>query len=425
MLRDPLGGKIFTGLVAIVLAGGLAAAPVQRPVHKLIVVSIDGLDSRFFKDADRLHIKIPNLRKIAATGAIADVIGVAPTTTWPAHAVIATGMLPEQNGVLTSDVPGKPGEHSWLESDLKATPLWSLASRSGLKTATVYWPSTVGAHSDFNCPEYWQGAGESSIPFDEVAAKCTPGLIDRISKWDNSFIASLWDDRVGLDVLRYLLANEKPDLIMVHLAELDAEQHETGAMSLYARKLLENDDEMLGTALQNTGPETLVAIVSDHGFDTLNNVVRPRVVLKGTGVADTVVVRYGLIGTTSAKAAAILRKSIGVKRSGIAREVPLAEVHRLAPDLRNWVAAFDTTAGFVATEETRGSAVGVGSHKGIHGLWPTHDNSRPIFILSGPGVRRMQFGEISMLDEAPTFAEVLGIKLPKGRGVSVLGRISR
>jgi predicted AlkP superfamily pyrophosphatase or phosphodiesterase len=398
-----------------------AIAPVAS--HKLIVVSIEGLDSRFFRDADRLHIKIPNLRKMAANGISADVVGMTPTMTWPAHAIIATGTPPEVNGITEDPRQDKPDDRWWQENVLKAPPIWRAAAQKGLKTATIYWPGTVGAHVNFNCPEYWEGKAENAIQFDQISAKCTPGLIDRIAKWDNSFLAPLWDDAVGIDVLRFLLTNERLDLILLHLPELGAEQRDTGALSIYSRRVLENDDELLGLALQKMTPGTAVAIVSDHGFDTESYVVRPRVMLKAAGLGDAVFVKYGLVGTSSVKAAGLLRKAIGVTRSGIAREVPMTEVHRLAPDLHGWVAAFDTTLGFVANEEARGSAIGAGSHKGVHGLWPTHDSSRAVFILTGAGMKRGRLAEISILDEAPTFAEVLGVKLVKARGMSVLGRL--
>jgi hypothetical protein len=432
-----VGRGVGLAAIGLVAAGWLspqvpkkAAAPKVTPAaaagtRKLIVISIDGLDSRFLRDADRLHIKIPNLRKMTLNGIVADVVGLAPTLTWPSHAMIATGAPPEVNGIAENEKPGKPDERWWFESDLKVTPIWRLATEKGLKTGSIYWPGTVGAHVDFNCPEYWEGKANNAVQFDQIAAKCTPGLIDRVAKWDNSFVAPLWDDAVGIDVLRFLLTNEKLDLILLHLPELDAEQHDTGAMSIYSRKILENDDELLGSVLQKTAPGTVVAVVSDHGFDTESYVVRPKVMLKASGLADAVSVKYGLVGTNNLKAAAVLRRSIGIKRSGIAREVPLTEVRKLAPELRGWVAAFDTTLGFIANEETRGSAVGAGNHKGVHGMWPTHDSSRPVFILSGPGVKHARLGEISILDEAPTFAEILGVKIAKARGTSVLGRVGK
>ena len=401
------------------------ATPIAIPEianRKLIVISIDGLDSRFLRDADRFHLKIPTLRKLAATGLSADVVGIAPTLTWPSHAAIATGVPPDQNGVPDNLKPGKTDDHYWFERDFQVTPLWRAASEKGLKTATIYWPTTVDARVDFNCPEYWEGRADNAIPFEQVSPKCTPGLIDRVARWDTSFIGPLWDDAVGIDVMRYLLTHEMLDLILLHLPELDAEQHETGALSIYSRKVLENDDELLGMALQKVSPGTVVAIVSDHGFDTASYTVRPKVMLKAAGLADAVEVKYGLIAATNLRAAALLRKSIGIRGSGIAREVPIAEVRRLAPaaEVKNWVAAFDTPLGFVPNEEVRGSAVGAGSHKGVHGLWPTHDASRAVLILAGPGIKHVRLPEISILDEAPTFAEILGVKLPRAKGTSLL-----
>jgi len=403
------------------------AVPVVPPSGKLIIISIDGLDSRFLRDADRTRLKIPTLRKLAAAGLTADVVGLAPTLTWPAHAVIATGVPPDQNAILDNTRPGHPDEHYWFERDLKATPLWAAATQLGLKAATIYWPSTVDAHAAINCPEFWEGAASNAIPFEQVTPKCTPGLIDRISKWDHSFVAPLWDDAVGIDVMRYVLTHENPDLVMLHLPELDAEQHETGAMSIYSRKVLENDDELLGTALQNAQPGSIIAIVSDHGFDTALYLVRPKVTLQAAKLSTAVQVKYGLIGVTDSRAAAILRRSIGAPRSGIAREVPMPEVRRLAPaaEVQGWVAAFDTTQGYIASDEERGRPVSAGNHKGVHGLWPTHDSSRALLILSGPGVRHARLPEISMLDLAPTFADVLGIQLPKAKGTSLFARPAR
>ena len=52
----------------------------------LLVLSVDGLDWRYLRDADRLGLKIPNLRRLMAEGEVAQgVIGVYPTVTWPSH----------------------------------------------------------------------------------------------------------------------------------------------------------------------------------------------------------------------------------------------------------------------------------------------------------------------------------------------------
>lgn len=377
--------------------------------RKLIVIAIDGLDWRFIRDADRLPVKIPNIRRMIANGISAEVIGMTPNISATSYGIIETGMPPAAN--------------RW-----PATPIWNAASQRNLRTAAIYWPGTEGGRIEFNCPGSWDGAPPNPTNFDLVTSKCTPGLIDRVAKSDNSFLAPLWDDAVGIDVMHFLLAHDKPDLILLRLAELGSEQRETGALSLYSRDVLENDDDLLGSALQKLPPGTDIAIVSDHGFDTERYVVRPKVMLKAAGLADAVSVKFGLIGVTDTRAAAILRKSSGVARSGIGREVPLAEVHRLvpvinAPEVKGWVAAFDTALGYIAKDDARGSAVSGGGHRGIDDLWPAHDSSRAVFIVSGPGIRHARLGEISMLDVAPTLAEILGVRLPRVRGVSVLNRV--
>jgi hypothetical protein len=67
-------------LKLLILAFALAAAVrAQRPV---LMVSVDGLDARYLNDADRLGLKIPNLRRIMTQGQSArGVIGVVPTVT--------------------------------------------------------------------------------------------------------------------------------------------------------------------------------------------------------------------------------------------------------------------------------------------------------------------------------------------------------
>jgi predicted AlkP superfamily pyrophosphatase or phosphodiesterase len=404
-------GFLLAGLLGsgfwLTKAGEKRAVPKVMPAagKRLIIIAIDGLDSRFIRDADRLPVKIPNLRRMMANGISADVVGIAPNLSWQSYAMAETG--------IASDAKGLP----------EVTPIWHAAAKKGLKTAAIYWPETSHQSIDFNCPEAWEGGPQNATNFDQITGRCTPGLIDRVARWDNSFIAPLWDDAVGVDIMRFLLTKEKPDLIMLHLAELGAEERETGALSLYARDVLENDDDLLGTALPKMPPGTVVAILSDHGLDTERYVVRPRVMLKAAGLADAVTVKYGLIGVSDLRAAALLRKASGVLRSGIGREVPMTEVRRLAPDVRGWVAAFDTALGYIANEEIRGAVVSGGNHRGIEGLWPAHDSSRAVFILSGPGIKHARLAEISILDEAPTFAEILGVKLPRARGTSLLSRV--
>ncbi len=366
-----------------------------------------------------MRLKIPTLRRMIAQGAMADgVIGVTPALSWPSLTTLVTGVPPKVHGV-TSNEPADKQRPAWFSADsVNSQTLWQAAAARHLTTALLFWPATVGARVDFDCPEFWESHASSEVLFAPIADKCTSGLVERIASVYPSFTKSLWTDSTGMQAATYLERFEQPDLTMVHITDLDVEEHETGALSLYSRDLLENEDELIGNALKVLPPHAVVAIVSDHGFETADHVVRPRVMLKQAKARGSAEVRHGLIGTTDPSVAAALRKEIG-KKSGIAREVPLSEVRAFAPELTTWVAAFDTLPNYVASEEEKGAPVGLGTHKGVNDLWPTRPGYRASFVLWGDGVKAgTRLGEISMLDVAPTLADALGLKLPAAKGTS-------
>jgi predicted AlkP superfamily pyrophosphatase or phosphodiesterase len=240
-----------------------------------------------------------------------------------------------------------------------------------------------------------------------------------------SFEKQLWDDTSSADAAIYLLSAEQPDVLLVHMADIDSEQRETTALSIYARDILENDDDLIGQILAKVAPGTVVVLLSDHGFENSNHVVRPRVLLRQAGVTGKVEVEDGLIGTSDPAVAEALRKLVGLgRKSGIAREVKMTEVKARAPSLGRWVAAFDTLPDYVARDEDHGAGVGTGPHAGTHGFWPTRPNYRAILIVNGTGVKSVKLGEIDMLQIAPTLADVIGVKLPAARSQSLWRFIS-
>ncbi len=381
--------------------------------YKLVVISIDGLDARMLNEPG-LHVKAPNIRRLMRNGVwAAGVVGVAPSDSWPSHAALATGTPPFENGITSNFVPHGPAEVFASASSIRTQTLWDAATAAGLKSATVYWPSTLGAHSTFNFPEYWESRKGNAVDFEPIVSRAhPPAIVALIEQMFPSFEKELWDDSSSAAAAQWLLATEKPDLLMVHMAEVDAEQHDTGALSVYARDMLENDDDLIGQLIARAPARTVFAIVSDHGFENENYVVRPRVMLKRAGVSGDVELADGLIGTTDASVAAYFRRAMAEpKRSGIAREVPMAEVAAKAPALSKWIAAFDTLPNYVAIGEDRGPAVGAGNHLGVHGLWPTRPGYRSVFIVCGDGVTPEKLGEIDMLRIAPTLASVIGVRL--------------
>ena len=81
-------------LLCVVAAWSIQAASAP-PLHKLLVLSVDGLDWRYLRDRGRLGLKIPNIRRLLQEGRFAQgVLGVFPTITWPSHTSLITGVPP-------------------------------------------------------------------------------------------------------------------------------------------------------------------------------------------------------------------------------------------------------------------------------------------------------------------------------------------
>jgi len=415
-VRNTRGGQSCPRLLLLALLLLLPALLAAQTNRKLVVISIDGLDARFLSEPN-LRVKAPNLRKLMRDGSGARVIGVAPSETWPAHASLVTGVSPWQHGVLTNDQPAPV---------LKVPALWDVAAAHNLKVAAVYWPGTLGANIAFNLPELRETHRGNAVPLDSVAQKSTPaGLASLIEKKYPAFDKEIWTDASAAQAATYLLGADMPDLLLVHFVDVDSEEHETGALSIYSREALENDDDLVGQIVAAAPRGAVIAIVSDHGFENSNRAVRPRVMLMQAGVRGRVEVRDGLIGTSDPAVAAALRKLLPDRKWGLSREVPMAEVRAKAPMLSKWVAAFDTLPDCVATEEERGPAVGRGPHTGTHLLWPNRPGYRSVFIVAGEGIRPLKLGDIDMLQIAPTLADVLGLKLPAAKAASLWRQISR
>jgi hypothetical protein len=332
----------------------------------MVVISIDGFDARFLNDPS-LHVKIPNIRALVRKGTSASVVGI-----------------------------GSPA------FDLLAD------ERGGLKVANVFFPGTTFA---FSFPEV--GGNQ----FDAVAQKSTPaGAIDKIEAMFPRFQKQLWDDSSSTQTATWIMATGSPELLAVHLTDLESEQRGTGALSVYSREALENDDDLIGQMLAKAPKGTIVAIVSNHGAENANYIVRPAVLLKAP-----VDVEGGLIGTSDPAIAERLRKLMNDKkrRTGIAREVPMPEVRARVPALGRWVAAFDTPQNYVASAEVSGPALGPGTHLAVWNLWPTRPQFRSVFVISGDGIPSRKQGEIDMRAIAPTLADAAGLKLPDAKAKSL------
>src|SRR3954470_18174935 len=90
----------------------LFAATAERHV---ILITLDGFPAYLWRDE---MIPLPNLRKLAAEGAVANAMTVSnPSITWPNHTTLVTGVSPRIHGVLYNGLVmrGGPGHPNKIE----------------------------------------------------------------------------------------------------------------------------------------------------------------------------------------------------------------------------------------------------------------------------------------------------------------------
>ncbi|HEX6545589.1 MAG TPA: ectonucleotide pyrophosphatase/phosphodiesterase [Bryobacteraceae bacterium] len=382
----------------------------------MLVVSVDGLDWRYLRDADRLGLKIPVIRGLMRQGRYAQgVVGVYPTVTWPSHTSMITGVRPDQHGILGNRRPkSEGGEYYWYAKFLKVPTLWQAAHEHGLITASVTWPVTADAAIDFDLPEFFARRNGGSMDLASIEAKANPSsLVSAISKEFPSFPQQWVDDRTRTLAVLYLLKEKQPDLVLVHLVDLDAEEHEQGPFTQNAKAILERTDKLLGNIRAHLPSGYDFALVSDHGFERVDKIANVAVALVKAGISGEVKSLGGIATTANPEAAAFLRRMAKDPNNGIGREIPHEELMRYAPQLSSAIAAFEPAPHVMFGTAVSGDYFTAPKEHGNHGFWPRRADYRSIFVLCGPGIRPGVDGEIEMTGIARRLAAVLGLDFPK------------
>src|SRR6478736_4934999 len=116
------------------------------------------------------------------------------------------------------------------------------------------------------------------------------------------------DDRTRTQAVVFLLKTEKPDLLLVHLVDLDSEQHDNAPFSREANAILEYTDELVGQMMEALPKGSAVALVSDHGFEKVGAEVNLNVLAAKAGVTG---IRSlgGLALADTSEASAFLRQT--------------------------------------------------------------------------------------------------------------------
>jgi len=440
--------------VALATPAGGWAEQVGRT--RLLLVSIDGLRAVDVRNADKNHLNIPNLRKLMAQGVQADhMVPVYPTLTYPCHTSLVTGVRPCRHGICfnrTYTAPGGKPAWYWYASQIKVETLWQVAERAGLSVALVGWPCSVGAKVHWNFPEIWQMGRfeETVIPMSRSAS--TPGLIDQVEKAFGTKFDLAWHsiDEMRNMVARFLVRKYRPDIVMLHYNEPDNTQHLHGPASPQARRAIEKVDSLLGALLdeyRRAGllKETVICVLSDHGFLPVRKKFKPAAVLAKAGLitlqSDGTVQEAkawvwsggGCAGIVLAEPAneAMLQRLFSIFEPYTTG--PDAPIHRILmpKEIRRLgccsaaAIMLDANSGWTFGRSPLEPAVTRTFLKGQHGHLPDREEMYAVFTIAGPGIGRGRIRSIRMIDVAPTLANLLGLHIPQAEGRSIADNLRR
>lgn len=428
--------------------------------EKLLVYSMDAL---VHEDLEYLRTK-PNFSRLMADCAeVEHIRTVYPSLTYPAHVSIATGCRPGKHGIIsnTSFQTVNDGKVNWLlSSDLiQAEDIYAAAKRAGCTTASVYWP-VMGNNPniDYLINEYFfPDPGESILDgfarqgASEDALKAVKDNLDRFPNHHTKEILSkntTFDDFIN-GCACSMIRRYQPDLLLVHNCYMDTTRHRYGLFTEHNSLCLDYLDEWLGeltAAMEDAGvyETTNFVLLSDHGQLDFVRRIKPNVLLCRGGFIDR-----NADGTVRSWRA--FAQSNGMSFSVYLKDPKDAELHRqvfeylkkladdgvwgfeqiqTAEEVKeryglygpfSFLAETDGYSAFADSwEEPVLNPIDLTDYrlgKATHGYQP-EKGPQPVFLGRGPAFRagaRLERGEI--INEAPTFAKILGAELPDAEGI--------
>jgi len=406
---------------------------------RLVLLSVDGLQPELYR-VPQSHLRFRNLRSLEKAGASAAAVeSIYPTTTYPAHATIVTGLHPRAHGIYSHLASLDPTEKArpwcWFARALRAPALWDVVRASGRRSAGVSWPVSAGAPIDYNLPEIWDPAVPDPLrDFETPARHATPGLFGEVNKVLAPMLGKADPDQMRGEAALYLWNHYRPDLLLVHFVYYDQQAHAFGPASAQALAALDSVDQQIGRirdAISHDAATTLV-VLSDHGFVPVEKEAAPLAVFAEQGLfargadGSLALRRLGAVHAGGSFAVYWLeepspedrrRLETAVERllsTGAVEEVVdqhELETLRADPDAELMLEA---SPGFYFSDRMEGPPVrATVKDRGTHGHLPTRAGLEAAFLAVGREVAAgKNLGRVLLRQVAPTLARLM--HLPAG-----------
>jgi len=413
-----------------------------RLAGQLVVVSLDGLAT-----VDLPVIRgLPNFRRLLRAGALCRRLrGVYPTQTYTLHASVVTGARPERHGILANTLfqPGRERpDWFWYRRAIRVPTLYDVAAAARLTTASLFWPTAGRSHQRYLIPEIITTGPGQSLPW-RVATAGTPLFIAGMLRRYGTLLRSL--DRYHLDnftaaVASFLIRTRRPDLLLVHLLDLDSVRHRHGFQAAAVRRVLEEQDRRLGQLLDasrqaGTQDRTAFVVFGDHAYLDVHTAVHLNTALLHAGLL-TVDARGRVTGWRAwantcdgsahlyladredkplrRRVKALLAELQASPELGIEEVFSGAQLRRLG--LGSSIDfVLEARPGFFFTPRLRAEVTEPAEpeHRACHGYRPNRQGYTSLLLAAGAGIRAgARPATMSILELGPTLAALLGLELP-------------
>ena len=220
--------------------------------NQVLLISFDGFRYDYLN-----RVPTPNFDSLAANGVQSEgMIPVFPTKTFPNHYSIATGLYPENTGLVANTMYDPKFEEWYRISNRQAVedskwyggePIWNTIEKQGLKAGTMFWVGSEAPVQDMR-PTHWK-------PYDESMSY--KARIDTVVKW-----------------LSYPGENAI-DFGTLYFEMVDSKGHDYGLDSDSLDYAIQKADSLLGYLKQrleekNKWDNLNVIVLSDHGMIDLS-----------------------------------------------------------------------------------------------------------------------------------------------------------
>lgn len=239
-------------ILAIVLLSSCKRSEKENNQY-VVMLSIDGFRWDY---ADK--VPTPNLDKIAKMGVKAESLKASfPTKTFPNHYSMATGLYPDNHGIVLNSFYDPELNRYYSVMDREAVedgkfyggePIWVTAEKQGITSASYFW---VGSEADVQeiHPTYWKKY-DHDFPFEQ--------RIDSVIAW------------------LQLPENIRPHLILWYMHEPDKSGHMYGPDSKEMDSVIIYLDSLVGVFIEKLqdipyANEVNVIVTSDHGMGNISN----------------------------------------------------------------------------------------------------------------------------------------------------------